>query len=226
MAALPDVRFVFDFISPYAYLGWKRARRELEPRGIRVRPQGVLFAALLDANATKGPAEIPSKRLYTWKHVVRLAHGLDVPISPPPAHPFNPLLGLRIVAAIEDADARGRAVDALFDATWGGGDGVTDPTAVAGILDGVGLSGAALVQRATEPEIKAQVRAQTEHALAIGVFGVPSFVVDAEPQPEVFWGQDSVPHLMAYLQGSDPADGRVQVWAELPVQAARRGASG
>jgi 2-hydroxychromene-2-carboxylate isomerase len=56
----------------------------------------VLFAGLLNALGTKGPAEVPPKRLYVFKHAFRLAHGLGVPLAPPPAHPFTPLLALRV----------------------------------------------------------------------------------------------------------------------------------
>jgi 2-hydroxychromene-2-carboxylate isomerase len=105
------VRFYFDFISPYAYL----ASTQLD--GIAARTQvtiervPVLFAALLDAHGQKGPAEIPAKRRYTWKDVSRKCHAAGVPIAPPPSHPFNPLLGLRVASLpeLDEGDARARA---------------------------------------------------------------------------------------------------------------------
>jgi len=210
------VRFAFDFISPYAFLGWRRARAELPGTPLELMP--VLFAALLDANGTKGPAEIPSKRVYTWKHVVRLAAEQDIRIEPPPAHPFNPLLGLRIIASQLSAAERIAAMDVLFDATWGGGGGITDPEHVVRLLDAAGLKGRSLVQEASQPAVKQRVKDNTTAALEAGVFGVPSFVVD----DEVFWGQDSVPHLAAYLAGDDPATAeRVERWHNLPSGATR-----
>ena len=216
-----SVQFVFDFLSPYAYLGWRRVRRELPE--VVLDPVPVLFAALLDANGTKGPAEIPSKRLYTWKHVVRLAHEQGVPISPPPAHPFNPLLGLRIAASPLSLADRVSAIDALFDATWGGGPGISDPVQVIEVLNAVGLRGRALVDGAVDPAVKQQVKDSTAAALAAGVFGVPSFIVD----DEVFWGQDSIPHIAAYLKGNDAADAqRLERWMALPSGVTRRAARG
>ena len=45
---------------------------------------------------------------------------------------------------------------------------------------------------------KEAVRANTEAAIARGVFGVPSFVVDGE----VFWGVDATEFVLQYL--ADP----------------------
>lgn len=213
-----DIVFAFDFISPYAYLGWKRAHRELADANVALQPRPVLFAALLNANRTKGPAEIDAKRVYTWKHVVRLAHDQRVPIRPPPAHPFNPLLPLRVVTEIDDVDNRSRAVDALFDAAWQHGEDIVTAASVTRCLDAAGLDGAALLDAANTDQAKARLKDATDWALRVGVFGVPSYVVDGE----VFWGQDSVPHVAAFLRGDDPAAGTLDEWAGLPAGAKRR----
>lgn len=211
------VEFVFDFISPYAYLGWHRTRRELAPLGVTIEPIPVLFAAMLNANETKGPAEIPAKRIYTWKHVVRLAHEQGLTIQPPPAHPFNPLLPLRVVAAIDGIEERTRAVGALFSAAWDHGEAITEPEQVTHWLDVAGLPGADWVSAATSDEARQALRDNTDRAMKRGVFGVPSCLVD----DEVFWGQDSVPHVAAYLRGEDPAAGAADRWLNLPVGASR-----
>src|SRR5512140_3653821 len=90
------IRFCFDYVSPYAYLAWTQIHALAARHGREVTPVPVLFAALLDAAGTKGPAEIPAKRGYVFKDVLRSAHRLRVPLVPPPAHPFNPLLALRV----------------------------------------------------------------------------------------------------------------------------------
>lgn len=228
------VGFAFDFISPYAYLGWHRAREALA--GVAtLEPIPVLFAAMLDANGTRGPAEIPAKRIYTWKHVLRLAHTQGVTIAPPPAHPFNPLLGLRLiasdVAAALDPEQRGRALEVLYAMTWGGGPGITDPEVVAEHLEAAGLPGKTLVEATAEPTVKQRVKDNTARAIAQGVFGVPSYLVPApgdageDDAVEVFWGQDSVPDLVRYLRGEDPIDrDALERWKNLPAAAMRKGA--
>jgi len=219
------LRYYFDFISPYAYLGWPQARALAERRGLALRPVPILFAALLDAHGHKGPAEIEPKRLYTFKHVVRLAHDLGLPLRPPPAHPFNPLLALRLASLPRPEPERARVVELLFERAWGRGEAITDPDAVGSVLDAAGLPGAAMVAEAGTPEAKASVRAQTDDALARGVFGVPS--LEAESTGEVFWGQDAIPHVERYLAGEDPLPADlVARWSDLPKGAVRPGSRG
>jgi 2-hydroxychromene-2-carboxylate isomerase len=62
--------------------------------------------------------------------------------------------------------------------------------------------------------VKQRLRANTEEALALGLFGVPSLVVDGR----VFWGQDALPMLRAYLDGDAWfASGAWEAAAQLPV---------
>jgi 2-hydroxychromene-2-carboxylate isomerase len=212
------LQFHYDFLSPYAYLAWTQIDALATRHNRELEPVAVLFAALLEANGQLGPAEIPRKRLYVFKDVLRTAHLLGVPLTPPPAHPFNSLLGLRVCSCDLSADDRRRAIDALFRAVWAGGPGITEPDVVRRLLDHAGLDGAALLaQAATEP-IKERVKTQTAQALAAGAFGVPSILADGE----LFWGLDSFPHLERRLRGQDPIDGiDLQRWHDLPAQAVR-----
>ncbi len=211
-----SIRFYFDFISPYAYLAWTQIHRIAALHGREVVAVPTLFAALLNAGGQKGPAEIPNKRAYLFKDVVRLAHRFGVPLVPPPAHPFNPLLALRAASLPESNRA---LLDRLYAAAWGGGGGVTDPRVVERAADDAGLDGASIVRAASSEEAKARVRAQTQEALDAGCFGVPSMVVGGE----LFWGCDSLPHLELFLDGKDPVDpAAVARWHSLPASASRR----
>ena len=138
---MKTITFYFDFISPYAYLAWTQihvlaARHECE-----VEPKPILFAALLDANGQKGPAEIPNKRVYTFKDTVRSAARLGVPLAAPASHPFNPLLALRVASAEVDAQRSRSLVDALFAATWVRSVDVTDAKNVEEVVQKAGLDG-------------------------------------------------------------------------------------
>lgn len=214
-----DLRFLFDTISPYAWLAWTRIHALADRHGRRVEPVPVLLAALLDRHGQLGPAEIPAKRRYVFRDVLRSASHLGLELSPPPAHPFNPLLSLRIAALDHaDIDERFAVIDALFEAVWGGGPGVTDPDALARFLRGRGLDGVGLVSRAGAPAAKARLRATTEAALDAGVFGVPTVLVGEE----MFWGFDSFDHLdrtLADGRSYDPA--KAAAWDELEAQAVR-----
>ena len=81
--SLNIVTFFFDPVSPYAWLASKELRR-IEAAGLTVNAQPVLFAGLLNAHGSKGPAEIPAKRLYTFRDVVRIAAQRGLTFRGPP----------------------------------------------------------------------------------------------------------------------------------------------
>ncbi|MCU0656435.1 MAG: DsbA family protein, partial [Polyangiaceae bacterium] len=158
------LQFYFDFISPYAYLAWKAVGALAARHGRVVEPAPILFAALLNAHGQKGPAEIAPKRVYIFKHTSRLAAQAGLPLAPPPTHPFNPLLSLRVASLPLPPGPRHALIDALFDAAWGGQGGVETPEQVTAAAARAGLDGAALVAQASSPEGKARLREQTERA--------------------------------------------------------------
>jgi 2-hydroxychromene-2-carboxylate isomerase/predicted enzyme related to lactoylglutathione lyase len=216
------ITFFFDFISPYAYLAWTQIHALAERHGREVVPRPVLFAALLDANGQKGPAEIPRKRAYTFKDAVRSARRLGVPIAAPASHPFNPLLALRVASADVSPEERRALVDALFAATWQRSVDVTDPSKVSDIARGAGLDDDRLIEWARSNEAKERVKKTTDEALDAGAFGVPTLVVDGE----LFWGLDSLPNLERLLEGKDPFEGTPsKAWPNVVSSASRRGAS-
>jgi 2-hydroxychromene-2-carboxylate isomerase len=218
------IRFFFDIISPYAYLAWTQIHALSGRHGRRVLPNAVLFAALLNAHGQKGPAEIPPKRVYIFKDVVRRARKLGVPLTPPTTHPFNPLLALRVTTLPMEEDARRALIDALFRVTWGRAEGgeragsVEDPVFVAAIAREAGLDGERLVAEAALPDAKARLRRQTEEALALGAFGVPTIVVDGE----LFWGVDSLGFIDDHLRGDDPVRPELlERWSHIKASASR-----
>jgi 2-hydroxychromene-2-carboxylate isomerase len=212
------MRFFFDYISPYAYLAWTQLPALAERHGRVVEPVPVLFAGVLNALDTKGPAEVPRRRLYTYKHTTRLAHDLGVPFAMPPAHPFNPLLALRVTVAVKELEARRRLVSALYAAAWGGGGGVETPERVGAAVASVGLDAGALLEAARTPAVKDEVRRNTEELLSLDGFGVPTF----QAEGELFFGVDSLGHLERFLRGEDPlTPAEVEHLRTLPTSASR-----
>lgn len=92
------ISFHFDYLSPYAYLAWTQLHALAAQDGRDVLPVPTLLAALLDHSGSRGPAEIPAKRVYIFKDALRSARVLGLPLAPPPRHPFNPLLALLSLA--------------------------------------------------------------------------------------------------------------------------------
>lgn len=214
------MRFYFDVISPYAFLGWRRVHELAARVGHELEPVPILFAALLTHHGHRGPAEIAPKRVYTFKHVVRLADELGIAIEPPPHHPFNPLLALRVVTAARGRSDRRSVIDAVFDAVWGGGPGAEDARTLGAWLATRGLPADELLAAAGTPETKQALRDSTEQAIALGVFGVPTVEVGGE----LFWGQDAFGHVEAFVHGRDPAAAAAPRWVGITASATRTGA--
>ncbi len=191
------VRFYFDPISPYVYLAWTQLASLFKSTEVEWEPIPVLFAALLNAHGQKGPAEIPPKRVYTFKDVFRWAEQYGVPLEGPPAHPFNPLAALRICTAVHNSSDRLRLAGGLLEACWGKGEDLTDPGVLRRLASEAGLDGTRLLELSQSQEIKDRLKSDTQAAIDQGVFGVPSFAVDGE----IFWGNDRLPFLKAYLEG-------------------------
>jgi 2-hydroxychromene-2-carboxylate isomerase len=217
-----SIRFYYDVISPYAYLASTQLPALAARHGCELAPTPVLFAGLLAATGGKGPAEIPAKRAYMFRDIVRLARSLGVALAPPASHPFNPLLALRVGCCVADGAAAWRLVEALFAATWARGMRVDDPQRVAAIAAEAGLDGEALVRAAGSDAAKAQLRANTDTAIAAGAFGVPTMIAG----DELFWGVDSLPLLERFLSGERAFDDQaIESWRHVQPSAVRPGAS-
>ena len=200
----------FDFISPYSYLCLHRLAELPSDLALEYRP--VLFAGLLGTWGQKGPAEIPAKRRWTYRSCQWWADAHGIPLRFPATHPFNPLQHLRLVIACGVTPASVRTV---FEALWTTGADAADASGLAALARRLGVDDLA---RLAAPEVKDTLRRNTEEAAARGVFGVPTFAVDGE----LFWGNDSIDFLKAWLADPSLLDtAEHRRLAALPVGATR-----
>jgi 2-hydroxychromene-2-carboxylate isomerase len=199
---MKEIHFYFDVISPYAWLAFQALPKTLEGISHRVHYHPVLFGALLKHLGQLGPAELPGKRDWTYRQVMWLAQQQGTVLKMPASHPFNPLALLRLaVATSGNGEPNRYVVESIFKHVWCEGLEATDPARLA-TLQAHLLSQTALEGAAKEPqseEVKRLLQQQTDNAIALGLFGVPSMVVDGQ----VFWGQDALPMLRAYLDGDE-----------------------
>lgn len=203
-------RWYFDFISPFAYLQRARIRELAKVQCIDYRP--ILFAGLLQRLDHKGPAEMPDKRRFTYRHVVWRARELGLPLRFPPAHPFNPLAALRLCIAAGCTDA---AIDMIFDHLWRDGLRGDDAESLAPAAQRLGLDAATAI---ADAGAKARLQANFDAAIADGVFGVPTLAAGGE----VFWGEDATAMFEDWQR--DPAAferGEMARVAALPVGVTR-----
>ena len=211
----------FDFVSPFSYLQFE-AYPELVQRA-ELRP--VLFAGLLDHWGGMGPAELPAKRLQTYRFTFWQARRRGIAMTYPPAHPFNPIRALRLALAL---DCRYEAVKTIFEFIWKEGRSLADEwPALAGRL---GLDVAAADMMIAKQRVKDALTANGRRAIDRGVYGVPTFDVlregsgaGAAASGELFWGLDATDMLLDYLEHPGMFDEpEMQRIAGLPVGAARK----
>lgn len=186
---MTKANWYFDFISPFAYL--QLARFAQLPADLEVTPVPVVFGALLKHWGQLGPAEIPPKRRFVYRFFQWNADRLGVPFEMPPRHPYNPLPSLRLCVA---AGAEIDHARAIFDVIYGQGVQPDAPEGIDAMARALGLPDPEAAMSASQ--VKDTLRANTERAIAEGVFGVPTFVVDGE----VFWGGDATDMMLSYLE--------------------------
>lgn len=189
-----QLRFYLDFISPYAYLAFHALPQALQGLSYQVSYQPILFGAVLQHHGQLGPAEIEGKRAWTYRQVLWLAQQQGCPLRMPASHPFNPVPLLRLAMASDPQGLPNRHVcEQLFQHVWGEGLEASDP-----VRHDQLQARLAPLRDPQSDEVKNHLRQATQDAIEQGVFGVPSILVDGH----LFWGQDALPMLRAYLEGA------------------------
>ena len=201
------ISWVFDVISPFSYLSLKQLPSLPDHVCIEFVP--VLFAGLLDHYGQVGNAEIASKRRFTYRFALWRGRKMGIPMRLPPSHPFNPLTALRLIIA---AGSERRAVEAVFDAVFLHGRDVSDASVIGDLARELDIPDPQAALH--DPAIKQKLRQNTDWAVANGVFGVPTFVIDGE----IFWGHDAFDMVRDYLSDSRPfQDAEMQKIETLPI---------
>jgi 2-hydroxychromene-2-carboxylate isomerase len=197
----PSVRFFHDFASPFSYLASTQIERVCAAAGATLEVVPILLGALF---RSIGTADVPlftmhpAKQAWVRRDLDDWAAHWGVGLAFPSEFPIRSVLPLR-VALLEPA-----ATVAIYRAAWVDDLPIADPEVLAGVLARTGLPAADLIARADDAAVKAALRRNTEDAVALGVCGVPSFVVRRAGRPDaVLWGQDRLPLLAATLAGFD-----------------------
>jgi 2-hydroxychromene-2-carboxylate isomerase len=192
------IDFYFDFSSPYAFLASERIDELAAKHGRTVdyRPVllGVVFKASGGAPLTEqyGP-----KARYSVHDFARSARFAGIPYRHPPKFPIGAVAASRAVLWLKQhrPQSVGAFVHAVFRAYFQDSRDITDASELARIADANGIDGAQLMAAAQEPAAKEALRADVERAIAFGVFGAPTIVVDGE----VFWGNDRLAQIDRWL---------------------------
>ena len=183
------IDFWFDFASTYSYPAAMRIAPLAEQADVRVRFRPFLLGPIFKAQGwTTSPFNLyPTKGRHMLRDLERLCADLGLPFRRPDPFPQNSLLAARIALAGLDHDWGEAFCRALFRAEFGEGRAIDDAAAVGEVLAGLHVDPTPALAAARSDAIKTRLRAQTEEAQRLGLFGAPSFTT---ADGELFWGND------------------------------------
>jgi carboxymethylenebutenolidase len=193
------IDYYFTAQSPWTYLGHDRFVRMAESAGAQVRVMPADFGQIF---ATSGGLPLakraPQRQAYRLVELRRFSAHLGVPMNLQPR--FFPVAAddagrLIIAASLEGGSQAALALGgAIFRAVWQQDRNIADAQTLAQLLAEQGLP-AAWLEQARSPQVQQVYESHTAGAIAAGVFGAPSYVVEGE----IFWGQDRLDFLQHRL---------------------------
>ncbi|HEY8155126.1 MAG TPA: 2-hydroxychromene-2-carboxylate isomerase [Myxococcota bacterium] len=207
----PRVEFHFDFGSPNAYLA-HLVVPEIERRtGARFEYVPVLLGGVFKATGNVSPAvsmrgvrnkgeyaALETKRFLARHGITRYAWN--------PHFPVNTLTIMRGAVAAQRLGCFARYVDEVYRHMWAEPKNMSDPEVIRAALAESGLPAEELLARASDPEVKQALIANTERAVARGVFGSPSFFVG----DELFFGKDRLREIEEEIEAQRARPGEAR----------------
>ncbi len=195
----PALDFWFDFASTYSYPSAMRIAPLAQTAGVAVRFRPFLLGPIFKAQGWEtSPFNLYAvKGQYMWRDLERLCADLSLPFRKPNPFPQHSLLAARVALVGLEAGWGEDFCRAVFRAEFAEGRRIDDPAVVADAVRSVKAEARPALERAQSDEIKARLRAQTDEAIALGIFGAPSFVTAGK---ELFWGNDRLEQALAWAK--------------------------
>ncbi|MEO5741532.1 MAG: 2-hydroxychromene-2-carboxylate isomerase [Vicinamibacterales bacterium] len=190
------VDFWFEFASTYSYPAAMRVEDKARERGVDVRWRPFLLGPIFKSQGwNDSPFNIyPAKGRYMWRDLERICESQSIPFQRPSRFPRNGLLPARIVARFQDAPWIGVFVRGVYGANFAEDRDISDPAVIMAVLTGIGQS-EEIAAAAESAEAKSLLRASTEEAMALGIFGAPTLVASGE----LFWGNDRLEDALRWV---------------------------
>ena len=199
--ALPVLDFWFDFASAYSYLAAMRIGPLAQKAEVRVRFRPFLLGPIFKTQGwSTSPFNLyPAKGRHMWRDLERSCAELQLAFRRPDPFPQNSLLAAR-VALVGLDQAWGEAFyHAIFRAQFADGCRIDDAATVGDILAGLKLDPEPALAAAQSDAVKTRLRAQTEEAQRLGIFGAPSFTT---ADGELFWGNDRLEPALRWAKAA------------------------
>lgn len=196
------MEFWFEFGSTYSYPAAFRVEEAAGNAGVELVWRPFLLGPIFKEQGwNDSPFNIyPAKGRYMWRDLERVCEELQIPLRQPSQFPRNGLLASRVACLFETERWLPEFVRRVYLANFGYDRDISKSAEIASILKALDLP-ADLLSAAESPESKAKLRAQSERAGALGIFGAPTFVSESE----IFWGNDRLETAITWAQRHERA---------------------
>lgn len=186
------LEFFFDYSCPFAYLGSTRIEALAGIMGAELVFRPILLGGVFRAHGTPQrlfEAQVPAKVTHNLLDMGRWAALYGVPLEMPSTHPMRTVEALRATLATGNDP---KVIHGFYRAYWAEGRPISAPEVLRSVLTAAGHDAERVLEQIETPEVKDDLRARTDEAIGMGVFGVPVYRVDGGP---ILWGQDRMPSV-------------------------------
>jgi len=196
---MKQVEFFFDVGSPFSHIAW-RALPEIAARnGAEIVWRPILIGGIFKATGNVSPMTVPAKGSYSTIDLYRWAEYYGIPFKMNPHFPINTLPLMRGATAMlmRSPKALETYLDAIYPAMFEQPVNLGDVQEIGKVLARAGIDPQALLAEIGTDAVKDKLKADTEEAVARGIFGAPTFFVGKD----MYWGQDRLMFVERALKG-------------------------
>ena len=195
-----QIDYYVSMISPWTYLGDDRLNTIASEENAIINLKPINFAIVFPKTGGLPLAKrATARQAYRMQELKRWKKHLEIPMNFEPAFfPASewPAAGMIIMAKKTGLNA-GKLLNRFLTAVWAEDRNIADPKTLLSIADDLDLDGLTLLNEAeNNPEIKIAWETNSNDALAAGVFGAPTYVIDGQ----LFWGQDRLDFVQRALK--------------------------
>lgn len=195
---MKQLDFWFDYSCPYAYLGSTQVEALARRTGAELTFRPMLLGGVFRAvGAPQNMMDVlsPPKALHNLNDMLRWAEFFGVPLSVPGGHPFRTVEALRATLLTRCDPA---VIHGFYRAYWIDGQKPSEPATLRTVLSAAGHDPDAILAHLQDDAVKDDLRRRTDEAIALGIFGAPTFIVN---RAQLYWGQDRIDFVERALEG-------------------------